>query len=678
MSPLPRPNARLNRLSFAYRSRLQIFSTYHPATFNVRHCILRSFALYRAYSVPPCSIASMATSAGSSYYYEQLDINRQEIRLLVLHPGTLETQPVCHLETVSLLDKPPYIALSHEWGDEQERADILLHGHPHSVTGALECALRYLQCVAEPRRFWIDAICINQTNIPEKNSQVSQMLNIYVHASQTYLWIGPPDARSALGLESIRLVSSADWREWLEPVPTATRGPEMFPRIAAMHNIMSRSYWGRVWIIQEALASQRAVIKCGFDELVLKYMYGLDEYLDYARKNIPVRDSYLLGGPRAYAWEQYLYTSRTHEIFADGVPQAFLARWLTAATGSASSLIRDRIYALLGLSLPSDRKAIRPEYSEDALTDRQLFAEVMAHLMRASEPFMALGLLGLPTDGRTIDLPSWVPDWTSSARQSPVFRLSKPHFAAWMNPIAWIRLGCRPHVLGTLIDGRPCGFGFSSDHETLHLSALVVDRLAHARPIPTESQVGPLGTMDPTDRWNIWREGIIAAADAWETDVMSHPRSPYGGVPQRLDAAQQSFAFDPDNDWALPGAPTVAVPAGGSTAAAITPRAAGRGFGGPASFVRALNRDTIFTSNVFLKCQSRALAVTDKGYVGLVPSDAQAGDLICISLHCPVPFVLRDNGSALQWLGHAYVHGIMHGEAIDTAERENFKVFDIR
>jgi hypothetical protein len=40
---------------------------------------------------------------------------------------------------------------------------------------------------------WIDQCCINQTDIPERNSQVLIMRDIYRGASETLVWLGEAD-----------------------------------------------------------------------------------------------------------------------------------------------------------------------------------------------------------------------------------------------------------------------------------------------------------------------------------------------------------------------------------------------------------------------------------------------------------------------------------------------------
>ena len=77
------------------------------------------------------------------------------------------------------------------------------------------------------------------------------------------------------------------------------------------------------------------------------------------------------------------------------------------------------------------------------------------------------------------------------------------------------------------------------------------------------------------------------------------------------------------------------------------------------------------TSNLFRffcdSMQSRRLARAARGYLGLVPRDAQAGDTIAILKGGRVPFVLRSEEDSYQLVGATYVHGILQGEAFEEA-----------
>ncbi|KAH8789969.1 hypothetical protein F5882DRAFT_267251, partial [Hyaloscypha sp. PMI_1271] len=73
----------------------------------------------------------------------------------------------------------------------------------------------------------------------------------------------------------------------------------------------------------------------------------------------------------------------------------------------------------------------------------------------------------------------------------------------------------------------------------------------------------------------------------------------------------------------------------------------------------------------------RRFFTTEKGYMGLGPPTLQPGDVICVIFGGITPFALRkqesDFSSSSQniryrLVGECYLHGIMHGEAINELE----------
>jgi hypothetical protein len=68
---------------------------------------------------------------------------------------------------------------------------------------------------------------------------------------------------------------------------------------------------------------------------------------------------------------------------------------------------------------------------------------------------------------------------------------------------------------------------------------------------------------------------------------------------------------------------------------------------------------------------------TGEGYYGIGPLIIKEGDVVCVLLGGRTPFILRRVGDDYSLVGECYVHGFMHGEAIDMMERgerelENF------
>ena len=71
-----------------------------------------------------------------------------------------------------------------------------------------------------------------------------------------------------------------------------------------------------------------------------------------------------------------------------------------------------------------------------------------------------------------------------------------------------------------------------------------------------------------------------------------------------------------------------------------------------------------FWYDLLQTARNRQFCVTKKGYMGWAPPAAKPGDRICIFFGGQVPYVVRPKGKAYEFLGEAYVHGIMNGEAL--------------
>jgi hypothetical protein len=63
-------------------------------------------------------------------------------------------------------------------------------------------------------------------------------------------------------------------------------------------------------------------------------------------------------------------------------------------------------------------------------------------------------------------------------------------------------------------------------------------------------------------------------------------------------------------------------------------------------------------------CRFRRFFISHNKYMGLAPVDIQKGDLICILFGCRVPVVLRRVEDHYIFIGPAYFHGWMNGEAV--------------
>jgi hypothetical protein len=127
--------------------------------------------------------------------YQPLPAGQAYIRLVSLLPHSQPSSPIkCRLFQYSLErgdGSHLYEALSYVWGDPNETISIIVNDQRLNITTNLHAALIQFRDPTFARLFWIDAICINQTDLEERSSQVQYMAQIYASASRVNVWLGP-------------------------------------------------------------------------------------------------------------------------------------------------------------------------------------------------------------------------------------------------------------------------------------------------------------------------------------------------------------------------------------------------------------------------------------------------------------------------------------------------------
>ncbi|KAF2832806.1 HET-domain-containing protein [Ophiobolus disseminans] len=107
--------------------------------------------------------------------------------------GTLRVISLCSHES------EPFTALSYVWGktsgDETDEIQLRSDAEVVRVPITWNCrdALRALRKRWSILTIWVDAICVDQSNIAEKESQIPLMGDIYSQAAPVYIWLGPSD-----------------------------------------------------------------------------------------------------------------------------------------------------------------------------------------------------------------------------------------------------------------------------------------------------------------------------------------------------------------------------------------------------------------------------------------------------------------------------------------------------
>ncbi|KAK9788182.1 putative HET-domain-containing protein [Seiridium cardinale] len=233
----------------------------------------------------------MASVSQPDSIYTDIQVRRRQIRLLEI----VSTSPSidCRLEVTSLLDddtaiRPKtYHALSYVWGDANNTEPILVNGGTISITTNLANALRRVPRIWEeiypsrPQqecRLWADAVCIDQSNVDEKNHQVPLMKEIYTEAELVISWLGTGDATLFSAIDTINTMGPelerfdgdeevSDDLSWLQTYPflyeSETPNKPTTKTWDALADLFSLPYWTRVWIFQELCLPRACIIVCG-------------------------------------------------------------------------------------------------------------------------------------------------------------------------------------------------------------------------------------------------------------------------------------------------------------------------------------------------------------------------------------------------------------------------------
>ena len=152
-------------------------------------------------------------SVSHTYHYEPLKDPSQQIRLLQLDTahdngavltGSLSVYKIPPHDATRLarlskhLQLPGYSAISYVWGtgpDLRPSHEIILDNRRFPITANLHAALHnYRSLWPISRRYWVDAICINQADDDEKSAQVPLMRDIYHLAMSVNVWLGDETA----------------------------------------------------------------------------------------------------------------------------------------------------------------------------------------------------------------------------------------------------------------------------------------------------------------------------------------------------------------------------------------------------------------------------------------------------------------------------------------------------
>jgi hypothetical protein len=148
------------------------------------------------------------------------------------------------------------------------------------VTSNLRDALRMLASTAQvpkmpqtPSYYWIDALCMDQSNIPERNEQVERMGDVFRKADGVIVWLGKEDDFTKDALKTMRTIAATSEVDWPSVSYTSFYDDDSThhaqrPNLS-YHNwlgfmvLINRPWFKRAWVVQEIALAKKAVIVCG-------------------------------------------------------------------------------------------------------------------------------------------------------------------------------------------------------------------------------------------------------------------------------------------------------------------------------------------------------------------------------------------------------------------------------
>ena len=636
--------------------------------------------------------------ASTPYKYDILP--NDSIRILSLLPGNRSALLQCELHRADVpgifspggASGPTFEALSYAWGDGTLCQRLFCNNSTIQITQSLFDALIHLRHPKATRTLWVDAVCIDQNNNDEKIEQLPHMKDIYQHASHVVIWLGLADRSSGRALDLIRVAAN-----WLrqepgqslhqkEPFSHERNGQWGFPPNEDLEgwlpveSLFARSWFSRCWTFQESALATNATIQIGahlLDWVDLCYFFARGGYV-WKVTAIGTKFKELC---------QLCWASRIGRGLKEWIPIPLLVL-LEATINTQATLPKDRIFGLLALAAESTQTYFSPSGSVDSpkynMSTRELFTNVSQFLLQADEGRFAYALefpypLELlnhvkhypleegeqdrrnKADGGLI--PSWVKRWHTPEPESkvdyeesevlPMFIISdltdgkrfytggRAYYAPGYNPQTPYEISLHGFIFAPI----------SNTVNILRLPALsrlrLWDLILEIRSV-MEERHAPYPTGESID------EAFALTLTLADEPLFTHGAETYHAIDfqhlcvllyqQTLISLRDEGRIDDierlATEWEAE-------------------------YERLKSLVGENVKSLTYSGDLQFCCTGRKLFSTTSGHIGLGNATLEPGDLVCVFLGGKTPFIIRPVDQKYKFVGECYLHGIMHGEALE-------------
>ncbi|KAH8591140.1 heterokaryon incompatibility protein-domain-containing protein [Bisporella sp. PMI_857] len=587
----------------------------------------------------------MASNA-ADFLYTDLDLTRPDaFRLLELHPEDGSAEVRCTLiNTTRSNVGTSYRAISYAWGSAQRSQPILLNGGHFRVTENLDRVLRSFKAANQTGRFWVDAICINQDRLEERNQQVQQMLEIYAGASEVCVWLGPSHPSRPLESSFLEALSarateleilSEDMLSMFKvpldnclPLIDEFMGDQFVSQWSAIADLMQQRWWTRTWVIQELSSGKNVTLYHGHTSLSLPQtlliiqllrtchvsLLGVSALLEFYREQ-----SDILSGARELLAMRYIVNHGLGAVFHN---------LLRLSRKTFCQDPRDKVFAIHGLAPKEVRMLFKPDYS---LSTSWVFGMAISiHIFDKQNLDILLNIdNGLENSG----FPSWIVDWTKPhacqyfANTSLGFKAGYADGPLLAVPYNMTILNVEGIYIDTIRNHRLQGSEEALDKDSQGQFTWDLDAVVAG----IQSLGGIINSHNSTANDVIERSRQQIEGALYDTLVAGHQREW-----TQSNTYQRQIVMYPDEQDPTPKRPLR-----------------------PINSERMLSAATMWTRN-------RTLILSESGSLGLAPAASRPGDYIFVILGLCMPAILRPNEDGTWTLvGTAYIRGLVDGEAVE-------------
>lgn len=638
--------------------------------------------------------------------YTALNPTHREIRLVRFareppehsRPGI----PALELRKVSLDDHLSYSALSYVWGSAADTVKVEINGLPFHVTHNLHGALEQLEKNGVNSWLWIDAICIEQCNLEEKTHQVNMMREIFSSAEIVHAWLGSGTeetdqvmdfiAKFGSQLQTCEALYTVFNRRKRAEAQTFVRsrfhsevdltlgnGPEselgrailnLYTEyhergrilIPGVSDILHRSYWGRIWTIQEVVLAPEVTVMIGTKSVSLDAFDATFTAM-FTDSSFTVTQLPLT-----------LYRIKSLEIRRARIQENLtrplnLILWETGRAPNrphyAASDPRDIVIGLLGVLSEDEKRELGVDYTQSF---NEIFSRATRVMFRDLKPRRYFGLDSVKPGEPGGPLPTWVPDFREIGQHGV-----HPYPINHTGKFRATRTRVQPR--------RSCDDLF--DVRALRRWGYVVDEVTEVFEPPEWSDKGRHGVVRPKEAVE-WARSVVNFIGlgpesgpgedyVWRTALCGYEfLQPCWNIYRR--AATKEVPIVLRRIMRMEPVDTMGL----SVEGARFIRSKGVGGGGdlgnteePLTGEEINNLVPSIRMMVARRTKPRTLFKTAKGMLGLGHTGIKPGDVVTLILGVSSPIILRqrDKGG-FYFRGDAYVDGIMQGEFLDTGPCE--------